>query len=226
MRYESKTRGELIALVKVLRKKAADLERIRLRRSKLEDTLFNIRTDLEVRIQRRTFELSRANIELKEEVEKRKVAQENCEELQRQIEFILGATKTGLDIIDQDLNIRFIDPQWAKVYGDPKGKKCYEYFMDKDKACAECGVRKALETKSTIVTYEVLKKENNRPIEVITMPFQNKSGEWLVAEINIDISERLKIENELRDRIAELERATPKRGKEKPRLRSKNKKCQ
>lgn len=52
--------------------------------------------------------------------------------LNRQIEFILGATKTGLDIIDSDFNLRYIDPEWQKVYGDPTGRKCYEYFMGRN----------------------------------------------------------------------------------------------
>lgn len=42
--------------------------------------------------------------------------------LKQQMEFVLGATKTGLDIIDSEFRIRYIDPEWAKVYGDPTGK--------------------------------------------------------------------------------------------------------
>ena len=43
--------------------------------------------------------------------------------LKQQIEFILDATKTHLDIIDSNFNIRYIDPGWQKVYGKPTGKK-------------------------------------------------------------------------------------------------------
>lgn len=57
------------------------------------------------------------------------------EALKQQIEFILGATKTGLDIIDSDYNIRYIDPEWKKVYGDPGESKCYEYFMGRSEKC-------------------------------------------------------------------------------------------
>ena len=37
-------------------------------------------------------------------------------------------------------------------------------------------------------------KEGNRPIQVTTIPFQSEDGEWLVAEVNVDISERKRIE--------------------------------
>jgi diguanylate cyclase (GGDEF)-like protein/PAS domain S-box-containing protein len=58
-------------------------------------------------------------------------------------------------------------------------------------------VRKALETKSVVITEETLFKENNRPIQVTTIPFQDKNGEWLVAEVNVDISKRKRIEEAL-----------------------------
>ena len=123
----------------------------------------------------------------------------SVEELQRQIEFILGATKTGLDIIDSNYNLVYVDPEWAKAYGDYRGKKCYVYFMGKRAACPGCGVKKALRTKKSVVTEEILKKENNRPIQVTTIPFQDERGRWLVAEVNVDIAERKAAESALRE---------------------------
>jgi PAS domain S-box-containing protein len=134
-----------------------------------------------------------------------KKVEEEIETLKQQMEFILGVTKTGLDIIDSEFNIRYIDPEWAKVYGDPTDKKCYEYFMNRREVCPRCGIPKALETKRINVTEEVLVKEGDRPIQVTTIPFQNKKGEWLVAEVNVDISERKQIEGALRKAHDDLE---------------------
>lgn len=130
------------------------------------------------------------------------------------LEYILGVTNTGLDIIDSNFNIVYIDPEWAKIYGKTEGKKCYEYFMGRSKVCPGCGVKKALNTKKPAVTEEVLAKEKNRPIQVTTIPFQNKKGEWFVAEVNVDITKRKKMEKRLRDKIRDLEifkRATSER---------------
>ncbi len=122
---------------------------------------------------------------------------EQIRALKQQMEFVLGVTKTGLDIIDSEFNIRYIDSEWAKVYGDPTGKKCFQYFMDRSEVCPHCGISTALRTKSAIVTEEILVKEGNRPIQVTTIPFQNEKGEWLVAEVNVDISERKQAEQAL-----------------------------
>ena len=159
---------------------------------------------------------SLGNKPLSSEQATRQIEQE-VRTLKKQIEFILGATKTGLDIIDSEFNVRYIDSEWAKVYGDPRGRKCYEYFMDRKDACPGCGVIVALRTKKPVVTEEVLVKENNRPIEVTTIPFQNEKGEWLVAEVNVDITQQKRAaealreaytasENRVRERTEELAR--------------------
>ena len=130
---------------------------------------------------------------------------EEIRALKQQMEFVLGVTKTGLDIIDSEFNIRYIDSEWAKVYGDPTGKKCFQYFMDRNEVCPHCGIPTALKTESPIVTEEILVKEGNRAIQVTTIPFQNEKGEWLVAEVNVDISERKHIEQALRKALEDQE---------------------
>ncbi|MFA6636226.1 MAG: PAS domain S-box protein [Candidatus Omnitrophota bacterium] len=118
--------------------------------------------------------------------------------LGRQVKFILSATRTNLDIIDSAFNVRYVDDAWRKVYGDPDGKKCYEYFMDKNEPCRGCGVVESMADKKTVITEEVLVKENNRVVQVTTIPFQSESGEWLFAEVNVDISKRKEMEDEIK----------------------------
>jgi len=149
-----------------------------------------------------------AVIEISKDLTEHKMAEKEVEKIRQQMEFILGATKTGLDVIDSEYNIRYVDPEWEKIYGEPAGRKCYEYFMGRSEACPNCGIEKAKKTKETVVTEEVLLKEDNRPIQVITIPFQNDEGEWLFAEVNVDITERKKIEKERKMLTEEIIRQT------------------
>lgn len=192
-----KTKEELIEEIRLLQKRIAGFEKNESRRKELEDKVI-----------RRSVELARTNVDLQDEIKGREKANTEIAALKKQMEFILGATKTGLDIIDSDYNMVYIDPEWQKVYGDPKGKKCYEYFMGRSKVCSGCGIAKALETKKPVVIEETLVREGNRPIEVTTIPFQDEHGNWLVAEVNVDITERKKAERKidlsLRDTHTEL----------------------
>ena len=129
---------------------------------------------------------------ISEDITEKKKIEDKLVSVMQQMEFVLGATKTGLDIIDSDYNMIYIDPAWEKIYGDSKGKKCYDYFMCRKSACPGCGVKKALKFKRPIITEETLTKEGNRPIEVTSIPFKNNKGEWLVAEVNMDITKRKK----------------------------------
>ncbi len=132
------------------------------------------------------------------DITERKQKEEEVKLLKKQIEFILGATKTGLNIIDSDYNIRYVDPEWAKIYGDYQMRKCYNYFFGRDAICANCGIAQAVKTEKIVVKESILPKEGNRPIQVVTLPFRDDNGLLLFAEVNVDISERKIAEESLK----------------------------
>ncbi|HTY51840.1 MAG TPA: PAS domain S-box protein [Methanomicrobiales archaeon] len=144
------------------------------------------------------FEGKPASLNVLTDVTERRRAEKEILDLKRQMEFILGATKTGLDVIDADYNMVYIDPEWAQAYGSPVGKKCYEYFSGMSGVCPDCGVEKAIATGKPVVAERTLAKENNRPVQVTTIPFRNEKGESLFAQVYVDITERKKAEERLR----------------------------
>ena len=181
------------------------------------------KAETKAQLKREVVKLRKKLSELEKSQEKCKRTDEELQTTKRQIEFVLGHTKTGLDIIDSKFNIRYIDPEWKKVYGKPGNKKCYEYFMGRKEMCPNCGIPKALKTKEPVVTEEILIKEKNRPIQVTTIPFRDHNGEWLVAEVNVDITERKQLERELERYREYLEELVKRRTEE---LKSINEKLQ
>lgn len=133
------------------------------------------------------------------DITERMRAENALEDTKQRLETILGITGTGIDVIDPDFNLVYVDPNWQKVYGDPERRKCYEYFMGRGDPCPGCGIPKALETKQVQITEETLVKENDRIVEVHTIPFLDSSGQWLVAEFNVDITDRKRSEAALRE---------------------------
>lgn len=134
------------------------------------------------------------NISLRNLVKKR--TQELYEE-KKFLDHVLKATNTNINITDACYNLRYVDLNWQKVYGDPAGRKCYEYFMKRSTPCEICGMPEAMEKKEIVIYEETMPSENGRVVEVHTIPFQNSKGEWLFAEFNVDITRRRKAEEAL-----------------------------
>ncbi len=123
---------------------------------------------------------------------------EELREERERLDHVLRVTGTQIDIIDPGFNVHFVDKGWQEVYGDPAGRKCYEYFKGLDAPCPGCGVPEALESRRVVVTEQTLPRENNRIVEAHTIPFQNDAGQWLVAEFKVDITERKRTEERVR----------------------------
>ncbi len=119
---------------------------------------------------------------------------EELREERERLEHILKITGTGINIVDRDYNLHYVDIGWQKIYGDPAGRKCYEYYRGFSEPCSACGAVTALERKEVVVTEDLFPRENNKIAEVHSIPFQNRDGQWLVAKFNVDITNRKKIE--------------------------------
>jgi PAS domain S-box-containing protein len=136
----------------------------------------------------------------------RKTIEDEINNLKSQFEYVLGATNTGFDLIDEDYNVIYVDPQWQKILGDFSGKKCYDYFMGINQPCITCGIPDALRAGKATISEEFLEKEN-RYIEVHTIPLDKIiDGKRTVAEFNIDITSRKLYEIELKNLLGELQK--------------------
>jgi PAS domain S-box-containing protein len=151
--------------------------------NRMSDKLQDSYQFLEKRVKERTAELQQA---------------------QQLLEMILDKTGTGLDIIDSGYNIRYINESWKKIYGDPTGRKCYQYFMGNDAPCVECGITQSIKTGLPVVTEEYLPKEE-RHVQVITVPCKDENNETVFAEVNVDITERKRVEADLCAAKAEVD---------------------
>jgi two-component system, cell cycle sensor histidine kinase and response regulator CckA len=161
----------------------------------LAETLELVRADLNEMMKKEVRMNEERIKESLEEIERRKKVEKELLEEKEKLDHILNITGTHIDIVDSEYNLHFVDKDWQKIYGNPKGRKCYEYFNGIDKPCEGCGIPLAIETKQVTVTEEILPLENNRIFEVHIIPFQDAAGKWLVAEFNVDITQRKRAEN-------------------------------
>ena len=127
----------------------------------------------------------------------RNLADAQVKSLKQQIEFILGTSKTGLDIIDENGFVTYVDPARVKIYGPYEGKKCHEYFGCNLSMCPHCVVTKGIGNMDIHFYESVIELENKRPVQITRIPFTDPEGKQLCARVIVDMSERKKIESEL-----------------------------
>ncbi len=122
--------------------------------------------------------------------------------LQKQIETILRVAKIGLDIVDPQYNVLFVDSAKQEKLGPVGARKCYEYFQRCDGPCPGCGVTKALESGQTVVVDRQVKNEG-RYEQITTIPIEEPAGERVFYEVVLDITERKRVEDALRESEAQ-----------------------
>nr|WP_321411735.1 ATP-binding protein [uncultured Carboxylicivirga sp.] len=113
-----------------------------------------------------------------------------------QLQRILNSTNTTLNIVDENKNIIFHSSDDVSIID----KKCFEYFCDFDKICDNCPSR-SKQFKAKTFTRNL----NNASYQVTTYPFIAENGKTHIAEIRVDITERVKKEKQLEELMDKLE---------------------
>jgi two-component system, cell cycle sensor histidine kinase and response regulator CckA len=124
-------------------------------------------------------------------------AEEQAREAQRRIESILEATGTGLDIVDSHYHLLYVNTGSQKRYGPSVGRLCHEYFQGRATPCPGCSMQRALKARARVVS-EAFMEVDRRHVQITSIPFRTPEGEWLVSEIQVDITERKGNEEALR----------------------------
>jgi signal transduction histidine kinase len=136
----------------------------------------------------------RRSEELLRETERRHRGE--LESLLQRLEFVLAASRTGLDIVDENFVVQYVDPARRASMGDPTGRLCYEYFRAEPGPCPDCAMQRAFSTQTVQVVDQTNPRESDRPTQVTAIPYRGESGTMMVAEVIVDISERKRAEAE------------------------------
>ncbi|MBI5805536.1 PAS domain S-box protein [candidate division TA06 bacterium] len=135
--------------------------------------------------------------------DRRKVEQELVR-FKRQMEYMLGATRTAVAVINSELDITYLSPSWESKFGPVSGQKCHQYFERKERPCRPCRIMAAIESGKTVVIEEPQAGDPGRIVQVHIVPFQDESGQWMAAEFTIDITDLKQVQTELARRQLEL----------------------
>jgi PAS domain S-box-containing protein len=102
-----------------------------------------------------------------------------------------------------DDSIPFANLRFRKIFGDPKGRQCYEILQGRKLACEKCEVPIITDKKETY------KREwtasDGRTYEMYDTIFTDINGSPMVLELGIDITERIRMEQARKEAERQLE---------------------
>jgi PAS domain S-box-containing protein len=121
------------------------------------------------------------------------------------LESVAAASGAGLVIISKDYHVQWANDFIKRYKGDTIGKLCYATLNSLDSPCQDCGVAKIYAGKTRLDSHEYCSTTvdgNPYWVEIVATPLTDEKGNVTSAvEICVDITERKKNEEKLRESI-------------------------
>lgn len=150
-------------------------------------------------------------------ITKEKLYKEKIKESEEEKNIVLNGIKdVYIELIDEDMNIIFMNEELKKKYGKYDINKkihCYEFIKGLNMPCANCTVKKAI--KSGKVEEGEIADEKGNVFMAKSTPIKDENGKIKrIIHLWIDITERKKMELELLEQKEFLENVNEKLKKE------------
>jgi C4-dicarboxylate-specific signal transduction histidine kinase len=140
-------------------------------------------------------ELNALNEELEDRV---KVRTEQLASEHKRLYDMLENLPVMVRLFKPDYKIAFANRVFREKFGEHKGRRCYESVLRKDKPCAFCEAMVPLKTGKPY--HWISRFPNGTICETFDFPFTDVDGSRVILEADIDITERINLEKQLKNK--------------------------
>ncbi len=121
--------------------------------------------------------------------------QRHKERVRRMILNIIEELPVFVYMQRRDYTVAYANRKTRNLYGEARGRRCYEIFSGRDTPCPYCPTFKVFETREPEEWF--FTDLEGRSFHIYDYPFEDEDGEPLVMELGIDITELKRVEQEL-----------------------------
>ncbi len=167
-----------------------------------QDVLQQAKRDLERHVAQRTAELALANHRLQQDIAARKQAEEALRESEKRFKLFMDNNPAIAFMKDQQGRYVYVNGTWERLYtGDWQGKTDQELWSEETASLFRESDRRAIEQGKPTESVETVLDREGRPQDwwVMKFPVIASTGERLVGGVAIDITERKRVEEALRE---------------------------
>lgn len=177
-----------------------------------EEALRRAHDELEEKVRDRTLELSRANIELQQEIKEHKKTEFRLRESEERYRSIVENTHDGIVIVDEDFHVVYANPEMGLISGytvDEELGRDFNVYLDEEsrtKARERNLLRRRGENTPSVYEVTLIRKDGeHRTGEVRVSLFRDSTGRRRFIVHFLDITERKRSEEVLVRQKGELE---------------------
>jgi signal transduction histidine kinase len=138
--------------------------------------------------------LNKANEELEKRVLQRTA--EVSSERQR-LYNVLETLPVYVILLDKDYRVPFANKVFRERFGESHGRRCYDFLFKRESVCENCESYKVVKTNG-LHRWEWTGPDC-RDYDIYDFPFIEADGSTIILEMGIDITERKKLEKQLKD---------------------------
>jgi PAS domain S-box-containing protein len=175
---------------------------------KLAEAVLNrSRSELEKLVRERTAVLESVNRDLTRTLDELRATQAAVAAEQRRFREVLESLPVFVTLLTPNHEITFANRLFRERFGDPTGRCCFEFLLGLAAPCADCRATRVLKTMESYS--EEWTGPDGRSYEIANFLHVDSDGTSLVMKVGIDITDRRRVEEELRSLNVKLEqRAT------------------
>ena len=130
------------------------------------------------------------------------------EQIRTEHQILFDHVPCHISIIDRNMRIVRVNKKLRDTFGDLKGRYCFEALKGLDTECSECTAQKTFEDGETYSGHHTWKTDNGEKIHslVTTVPLGQADDKIdLVMEMAVDITQELKLQDELKEAATIME---------------------
>jgi signal transduction histidine kinase/DNA-binding response OmpR family regulator len=143
---------------------------------------------------------------LTNEVAERKRAESALEKERQRLHDVLEAMPMMVCLLTQDYHVAFANRAFREMFGESRGRHCYDYCFGNKEPCDFCEAYKVLKTGKPH-NWQVTGPDGTSVIDAYDFPFTDADGSPMILEVDMDITDRKRVEEALQENEKRLSEA-------------------
>jgi PAS domain S-box-containing protein len=137
------------------------------------------------------------------DITERRRAQEALESERRRLYALLDSLPAYIYLQGKNYTLPFVNRVFKERFGDPMGRPCYEVLHGRQEPCEVCTAAEVFET--FVPQEREWTDREGRTYQLYDYPFADIDGSPMVLEMGIDITDRMRAEETIREQGRQLE---------------------